>query len=110
MDKHIIIKSLLLSSEQYLNVEKRIDKSALKIKDKQYSIDLFKAWSLTAVILGIFTGQGDQGSTKLFNDCLSTNKLPRIYIFEYKHLVKICICIKADEAHKRYINSYYTTK
>jgi len=110
MQKHIIIKSLLLSRDQYLNVEKRIDKNALKIKDKQYSINLFKAWSLTAIILGIFTGQGDRGSTKLFNDCLVTNKLPEIYVFEYKYLVKICICIKTDEAHRRYINSFHTAK
>lgn len=107
---HTIIKSLTLDKNQYCDLEKNIHKHSLKIGKKEYPAELCKAWLLVSSVLAIFASHGDKESAQLFYNCLISNNLPKIHILEYKHLIKICICIKIHEPYGQRINSYNTTK
>lgn len=101
---HYIIKTLNFNRKQFNFLKKKTRRRYSELKKNSISYTNFEAWSLFATVFGIFTSYGDKEASLLFCKYLMQNILPKIYMFECKNIVRICICIienKIDEYYPR---------
>lgn len=94
---HVFIKSILLKRKEYLSIQKEAKIKYSRCNHQEFPLETFQAWSLLAIILGIFTHLGDTTSTNLFFNCLKSHYLPKIYISECNKFVRVHIYIFQKE-------------
>jgi len=107
---HYIIKAINIDKEEFIVLKKHTKKRYSQLSRSKVTYKQFEAWTLCAMVLGVFGGYGDKEATYLFYKYLLQNKLPNIYILDFKKFVKICICIIENKINEQPARTKNITK